>query len=158
MSQSGRFRIDRFLRCCPEGVFRAASEARFRKRWLFDLPGVTVCDYALDFREGGEERAVFHFDGGPVFFSHTRFRRIVPLERIVCQRRLRVGEVDVSTATRMLWLRPLKDGTLVSYEEQAVLHDATDSLTRQHDMAVYLMDRLGTIAAEASTPGGVAAP
>lgn len=127
----------------PAKVFAAFASQDAKRRW-FGGPEDGDPELTLDFRVGGEEVSVgAPHDGAPVFKYIARYQDIVPDTRIVSTYNMWVDGALISVSVATVDLEPTRDGTKLTYTEQAAYLDGKDQPRfREHGVRELLVEKL----------------
>ena len=125
------FVIERHYAAPPERVFAAFADPAQKRRWFVEDKGMTVEDYALEFRVGGSERARYRFKAGSPFpgvalASDGIYQDIVPERRIVTAYTMTLGERRISASLATFELLPEGDGTDLVFTDQGAYFEGAD--------------------------------
>jgi len=136
-TEHGSFTITRKYPVPPERVFAAWSSRDAKARW-FGAPG-----YELDFRVGGTEINRGGPPGGQVYTYEATYRDIVPAERIVYDDVMDADHTLLSVSVTMVEFSPAPSGTTLTFTEQGVFLDGTDTPAIRENGTSELLDALG---------------
>jgi uncharacterized protein YndB with AHSA1/START domain len=139
-AEHGTFTITRTYPVPPERVFDAWSSQESKARW-FGAPGSS--SYALDFRVGGSETNSGGPPGGPVYTFDATYRDIVPAERIVYDYVMEADGKLISVSVTTVEFAPAPSGTTLTFTEQGVFLDGSDTPAIREKGSGELLDALG---------------
>ena len=125
------FVIERHYAAPPERVFAAFADPAQKRRWFVEDKGMTVEDYALEFRVGGSERARYRFKAGSPFpgvalASDGIYQDIVPERRIVTAYTMTLGDRRFSASLATFELSPEGSGTDIVFTDQGAYFEGAD--------------------------------
>jgi uncharacterized protein YndB with AHSA1/START domain len=140
-TEHATFVVERTYPAAPTRVFAAWSSQEAKSRW-FGVPGDT--NYQLDFRVGGAESSKGGPPDGPVYSFDAVYHEIVPDERIVFGYTMDADETRISVSVTTVEFAPDGDGTKLTYTEQGVFLDGTDTAAIREHGTNELMDALAT--------------
>lgn len=126
VTQHADFVIERTFDAAPEAVFAAWSDPAAKRRWFAEGEGFSTDIYALDFREGGEERWVGVAPNGMKIENNTRYFDIIENRRIVSAYAMIVDGRRISASLSTIILSAKEEGALLAYREQAAFFDGGD--------------------------------
>ncbi|MEZ5927007.1 MAG: SRPBCC family protein [Parvularculaceae bacterium] len=138
----GTFVIDRVFHACPAHVFSAWASADAKAKWFNGPDGWELLERKLDFRPGGEERAIGRFPSGAVSKFHSRFYDIVPDTRIIYAYDMYVSDTKISVSLSTVDFRNENGGTRMIYTEQMAILDPQGSLASREEGTVWLFGNL----------------
>jgi uncharacterized protein YndB with AHSA1/START domain len=138
-TEHGTFTVRRNYPVPPERVFAAWSSQEAKARW-FGAPGT---GYALDFRVGGSETNRGGPPDGPVYSFEATYRDIVDDERIVYGYFMHRDDTLISVSVTTVEFAPTASGTALTFTEQGVFLDGTDTPAIREKGSNELLDALG---------------
>jgi uncharacterized protein YndB with AHSA1/START domain len=130
------FCLERLYAPSPARVFAAWADPEAKARW-FAGPGG---EHELDFRVGGREVNRGRHDGGPILTFESRYRDIVPDERIVYTSTLCAGEDLATVSLTTVEFHPASEGgtRLLLTEQGAFLDGREEPSWREQGTAEWL--------------------
>lgn len=146
------FVIERHYPKPVERVFTAFSDPAQKRRWYAEGEGRGVQEFAMDFRVGGTDRAVFSVDHGPVAGSlitnRTVYQDIVPERRIVMAYTMSLGDRPFSASLATVEFLPTGQGTSLVFTEQGAYFEGSDGPQIREGGWSKLLDELAKDLAE----------
>jgi uncharacterized protein YndB with AHSA1/START domain len=139
-TEHGTFTVTRTYPVSPARVFAAWSSEEAKARW-FGAPGSTA--YELDFRVGGTEVNRGGPPGGPVYSYEAVYRDIVPAQRIVYAYFMEADDSLISVSVTTVEFAPASSGTTLTFTEQGVFLDGSDTAAEREKGTGELLDALG---------------
>jgi uncharacterized protein YndB with AHSA1/START domain len=139
-TEHGTFTVTRTYPVPPARVFAAWSSQEAKARW-FGAPGSTR--YELDFRVGGTEVNRGGPPGGPVYSYEAVYRDIVPAERIVYASFMEADDSLISVSVTTVEFAAASSGTTLTFTEQGVFLDGSDTAAMREKGTGELLDALG---------------
>jgi uncharacterized protein YndB with AHSA1/START domain len=139
-TEHGTFTVTRTYPVPPARVFAAWSSQEAKARW-FGAPGSTA--HELDFRVGGTEVNRGGPPGGPVYSYEAVYRDIVPAERIVYAYFMEADDSLISVSVTTVEFAPASSGTTLTFTEQGVFLDGSDTAAVREKGTGELLDALG---------------
>ena len=140
----GTFSIERAYDAPRARVWAAFATLEGKAAWFEGGDGYTLIERALDFREGGHERASGRWESGVVSTFDATYFDIVPEARIVYAYEMHLDDrkISVSLATIEFNEAPGGGTRLLLTETGSFLDGYDDAGSREHGTN-YLMDRMG---------------
>jgi uncharacterized protein YndB with AHSA1/START domain len=137
------FVIVRTYAVAPERVFQALADPAKKRRWYAE----TTESYALDFREGGHERAVSRMGDdtpfpGVLMVSEAIHQDIVPGRRVVIAQAMTIGERRISVALITFEIAGKDGGAELTLTHQAAFLPGADGPAMRKGGWAALLDRL----------------
>ena len=141
------FVIERHYAAPPERVFAAFADPAQKRRWFVEDKGMTVEDYALEFRVGGSERARYRFKAGSPFpgvalASDGIYQDIVPERRIVTAYTMTLGDRRFSASLATFELSPEGSGTDIVFTDQGAYFEGADGPKMRQEGWTQLLGNL----------------
>ena len=130
-------------------VFGAWADPKLKARWFAGSADALEAGYELDFRVGGREVNRGGPPGGPVYTYESRFRDIVPEQRIVYTYQMYADEVRISVSVATVQFRSQQASTLLVLTEQGVFLDGHDTVAQREEGTRSQLDSLAAV-----LPGG----
>jgi uncharacterized protein YndB with AHSA1/START domain len=118
--------IERSYSSSPQRVFAAFSDLAKKRRWFAEGESTTLEEFAMDFRVGGREHAVFRMSNGMVCRNDTVYMDIVPDQRIVIAYTMSVNGARISSSQATTELQPSQNGARLVFTEQAAFFEGAD--------------------------------
>jgi uncharacterized protein YndB with AHSA1/START domain len=137
------FVLERTYDASPARVFAAFADPEVKARWFAGSPADwESTQYELDFRVGGQERAVGGLPGGLISTFEARYQDIVPDERIVMTYDMHLDDKRISVSLTTLEFKPEGEGTRLTLTEQGAFLDGFDDPAERERGTRELLDSL----------------
>jgi uncharacterized protein YndB with AHSA1/START domain len=138
------FVIERTYDVPVSQVFRAWADPELKARWFAGSAEALGTGYELDFRVGGREVNRGGPPGGPVYLYESRFKDIVPDERIVYTYEMYADEVRLSVSVATIEFRGEQSTTRLVLTEQGVFLDDHDTVAQREEGTRSFLESLAT--------------
>ncbi len=138
------FVIERTYDVPVSEVFRAWADPELKAHWFAGSADALGTGYELDFRVGGREVNRGGPPGGPVYLYESRFKDIVPDERIVYTYEMYADEVRLSVSVATIEFRGEQSTTRLVLTEQGVFLDDHDTAAQREEGTRTLLESLAT--------------
>jgi uncharacterized protein YndB with AHSA1/START domain len=136
------FVIERTYDVPVSQVFRAWADPELKARWFAGSAEALGTGYELDFRVGGREVNRGGPPGGPVYLYESRFKDIVPDERIVYTYEMYADEVRLSVSVATIEFRGEQSTTRLVLTEQGVFLDDRDTVAQREEGTRSILESL----------------
>lgn len=141
------FVIERNYPAAPEKIFAAFADPARKQRWFTAGDKRDTVEFAMDFRVGGNERAVYRFRPGTQFAgtlltNHTNYQDIVPNQRIVIAYTMSMGDRRFSASLATFELLPAAKGTDLVFTDQGAYFEGSDGPEIRKQGWEKLLERL----------------
>jgi uncharacterized protein YndB with AHSA1/START domain len=114
-------------------VFKAWADPVLKARWFAGSAEALGADYQLDFRVGGREVNRGGPPGGSVYTYESRFRDIVPEQRIVYTYEMTADEDRLSVSVATVQFHDNGAATQLVLTEQGVFLDGRDTAAQREE-------------------------
>ena len=138
------FVIERTYDVPVSQVFRAWADPELKARWFAGSAEALGTGYELDFRVGGREVNRGGPPGGPVYLYESRFKDIVPDERIVYTYEMYADEVLLSVSVATIEFHSQGATTRLVLTEQGVFLDDRDTVAQREEGTRSILESLAT--------------
>ena len=139
------FVIERIYDVPVAQVFGAWADPILKARWFAGSADALGAGYELDFRVGGLEVNRGGPPGGTVYTYESKFRDIVPEQRIVYTYEMYADEDRISVSVATVQFRSQEASTHLVLTEQGVFLDGHDTVAQREEGTRSLLDSLATI-------------
>jgi uncharacterized protein YndB with AHSA1/START domain len=141
------FAIERTYPAAPARVYAAFADPVKKRRWFVEGGGSAVEEFAMDFREGGSEYALYRFQEGSPFPGSTYstdsvYQNIVPDQRVVLTYATTFGGRRISACLVTIEFRPEEQGTKLIVTHQGAFFEPSDGPQMREQGWRTLLDRL----------------
>lgn len=141
------FAIERTYPAVPGRVFAAFSDPVKKRRWFAEGGGPAVEEFAMDFRVGGAEHALYRFqEGSPfpgaTFSTDSVYQDIVPDQRVVLVYATTFGGRRISACLVTIEFQPEEQGTKLIVTHQGAFFEPSDGPQMREQGWRTLLDRL----------------
>ena len=125
------FVVERNYPASPQKVFAAFADPSQKRRWFTAGDKRETVEFVMDFRVGGNERAVYRFKPGTQFAgtlltNHTNYQDIVPNQRIVVAYTMSMADRRFSASLATFELVPAGTGTSLIFTDQGAYFEGSD--------------------------------
>jgi uncharacterized protein YndB with AHSA1/START domain len=147
------FNLERNYPCPPQRVFAAFTTPEQKSRWYADGRMMSVEEFQMDFRVGGNDYARFRMPmESPLKGAHltykTNYMDIVPVQRIVFAYTLSVEDQRVSASLVTFEFVPAENGTTLVFTEQGSFFENSGGAEMRKVGWGVLLDKLGAALAQ----------
>jgi uncharacterized protein YndB with AHSA1/START domain len=139
-SEHATFVIERTYDAPPSRVFALWASREAKATWFGQSDEAA---YQLDFTLGGSERNVGGPPGGPIYVFDATYQDIVPDQRIVYDYFMTADDERISVSVTTVEFAADGDGTRLTFTEQGVFLDGTDTADAREGGTIGLLDKLG---------------
>ncbi len=139
------FTVERTYDAPVERLWRALSDEAEKAKWFGGAAGEwTPIERAMDFREGGRERAKGRWASGVVSTFDAVYHDIVPNERIAYAYEMHLNEKKISVSLATMQISPAGPGrSTLKVTEQGAFLDGYDDAGSREKGTGFLLDKLG---------------
>ncbi len=141
----GAFTVQRTYEASVERVWRALSDPQAKAKWFGGSAAEwSESERAMDFRQGGVERASGRWKSGVVSAFDAVYHDIVPLTRIVYSYVMHLDQVKISVSLATMELAAEAPGrTTLKVTEQGVFLDGYDDDGSRERGTAFLLEKIG---------------
>jgi uncharacterized protein YndB with AHSA1/START domain len=141
------FTIERHYPAAPGRVFAAFADPAKKQRWFAEGEARNLESFEMDFRVGGNEKAVYRFKEGSPFpgvllINHTNYQDIVPDRRVVMAYTMTIGDHRMSASLATVEFLPAGDGTDLVFTEQGAYFEGSDGVDRRRQGWTVILQHL----------------
>jgi uncharacterized protein YndB with AHSA1/START domain len=141
------FVIERVYPTTPERAFAAFADPAKKRRWFAEGQNHDVERFEMDFRVGGNERALYRFkDGTPfpgtAFTNDSIYQDIVPNRRVVVASTMTIGDKRISASLATFEFLPTEKGTELIFTHQGAFFEGADGPQMREGGWQHLFEQL----------------